>query len=388
MDRVLFVVAKAHIPWRGPCVRVGHEVDALSRLGFKVDLLTVPVDLPLAVPLVRTLTVPYLPFWRKLPEGPSIRKFCCDLMLLMRTVSLALCNRYAVIHGVGDAGGMAWLAGRLSRTAVVFEPHDDRFPGKLRWWRYPVAKFYRMAEGFVLRRADAVIAIDPGITALLRAVGREGRVCRIADIPAILESVSPVARAAAHASLVQRADQIIITYTGSLGRFQGLDLLFNAMPAVLQGDVRTRFVIVGGAVSEVECQRQVLAKAGLEANVTFLGRISTQALAAVLAASDILVAPRISGQCLQMKVLDYLQSGTAIVATDCAVNRAVLTSAVAVLTPPRADALAAGILRLCHDPARRAELGQRGQELIRTSYSFEGFQESLRRCYEYIRMRR
>jgi glycosyltransferase involved in cell wall biosynthesis len=388
MDRVLFIDARAQYPWRGPCLRVGHDVDALTRLGYEVDLLTLPVGLLPAVPGVRTLTIPRLPFCRNLPEGPSIRKFLLDLLLLTRAVALALRNRYAVVHGVDDAGILAWLAGRLSRTAVVFEQHDDRFRGRLRWWRRPAASIYWAAERFVLRRADAVIAIDPGITADLRAVGREGRACLIADIPALLEPVDPDARAAAHARLIARADQILVTYTGSLARFQGLDLLFNAMPHVLQGDARVRFVIVGGNPVEIERQRQVLLQAGLEAAVTFLGRIPAHELAAVLAASDILVAPRLSGNCPPMKVLDYLQSGAAIVATDCDANRAVLTTEVAVLTPPRAEALADGILRLSRDPARRAELGRRGQELIRSSYSFEIFQDSLRRCYEYVRARR
>lgn len=388
MDRVLFISSKPHFAWRGPCLRVAHDVDALSRLGYAVDLLTVPVGLLPAVPGVRTLTVPRLPFCRNLPDGPSTRKFLYDLMLLARAVSLALHNRYAMVHGVDDAGLIAWLAGRLTRTTVVFEQHDDRFLGKLRWWRRPAAALDRAAERFALRRADAVIAIDPGVTTSLRAIGREGRACLIADIPAILDPVPPGARADMRARLTEGADRLLVTYAGSLARFQGLDLLFKAVPIVLQENRRAHFVIVGGAPGEVAQLRQVQDRAGLAPALTFLGRIPPHELAAVLAASDILVAPRIAGHCPPMKVMDYLQSGTAIVATDCAANRAVLTPEVAVLTTPHAEALAAGILRLCGDPARRAELGRRGPELIGSTYSFAGFQDSLRRCYEYVRVQR
>jgi glycosyltransferase involved in cell wall biosynthesis len=388
MDRVLFISSKAHLPWRGPCLRVGHAVDALSRLGYEVDLLTVPVGLPPAVPMVRTLTVPRLLFGRDLPEGPSVRKILYDVMLLVRAVSLVLRNRYAVVHGVDDVGSIAWLVGRLAHASVVFEQHDDRFLGRLRWWRRPIAALYRASERLALRRADAVIVVDPGVTACLRAIGREGRACLIADIPANLDPVVPGIRAAARDRLADRADRLLVTYTGSLAPSPGLDLLLAAIPEVLKRDARVQCVIVGGTPREVERRRQALAAAGIAAAVTFLGRLPPHELAAVLAASDILVAPRVTGQCPPMKLMDYLQSGAAIVATDCAANRVVLTPDVAVLTAPSADALAGGILRLCRDPERRADLGRRGRELAGTTYSFAEFQDSLRRCYEYVRVRR
>ena len=104
----------------------------------------------------------------------------------------------------------------------------------------------------------------------------------------------------------------------------------------------------------------------------------------MLAASDILVAPRLEGAVAPMKVLDYLQSGTAIVATDRPANRDVLTPDVAELTRPTPEAFAEGILALCRNSARRHELGRRGRELITTTRRFEQFRDSLRCCYDYV----
>jgi len=57
---------------------------------------------------------------------------------------------------------------------------------------------------------------------------------------------------------------------------------------------------------------------------------------------------------------------------------------VAVLTTPRPDAFAQGILTLCRDPALRHELGHRGRERIAGTRRWEPFRESLRCCYEYV----
>ena len=107
-----------------------------------------------------------------------------------------------------------------------------------------------------------------------------------------------------------------------------------------------------------------------------------------MAASDILAAPRTGGAHAPMKLLDYLQSGTAIVATDCPANRDVLSDEFAVLTAPDAEAFAAGILALCRNPPRRYELGRRGREWIAQSRRFEDFRDSLRACYTYVIARR
>jgi len=85
-----------------------------------------------------------------------------------------------------------------------------------------------------------------------------------------------------------------------------------------------------------------------------------------------------------MKVLDYLRSGTAVVATDCAANRIALSSACALLVRPDPEALAAGILALTRDPDRRAALGAAGRVRVEREFSFAAFQDGLKRCYAYV----
>ena len=385
MSRVLFIASKPFFPWRSSCIRMGHDLLTLGQLGYEVDFLTVPVGEHQPIPGVRIVKVPNLFFARNLPEGPSLRKFGFNVLLLAVAVVMVLRNRYAVVHGLDDAGVPAWIAGRLGRAAVVFEKHDD--PGNLHRhsaWKRMLGRCYDKVECFVLRRVDAAIGAGPDLVPAMQAMGRGSRACRIPDIPSALDTPPPEHVAECRRRLVQHEDDILVAYVGSFATFQGLDLLFAAIPRVRAAESRVRFVIVGGTTGEICRQQRVLARLGLVDAVAFLGRVTPVELASVLAASDILVAPRLSGEHAPMKVLDYLKSGTAIVATDCPANRAVLTSEVAVLAPAEPQAFADGILALSRDPAQRHEFGRRGREFIKNAHSFEVFQDSLRRCYDYL----
>ncbi len=384
MKRVLFIASKPFFPWRSPCIRASHDLLALAQLGYAVDFLTVPIGSHHPIPAVRILRVPNILFARNLPEGPSLRKFIFDLLLLIYSIVLVLRHRYIVVHGLDDAGVVAWAAGRLGRCAVVFEKHADTSHAVGGFWRRFLARLYRPFERFALRRADTAIGAGPELVPTLQAMGCGSRACRIPDIPSSIDPPPHQHVTECRTRLTRKLGDLLITYVGSFASFQGLDILFDAIPLVCAADDRAHFVVVGGTASEIARQQRRLARKGLEQAVTFLGRITPAELAAVLAASDILVAPRLEGTVAPMKVLDYLQSGTAIVATDRPANRDVLTPDVAELTRPTPEAFADGILNLCRNPVRRHALGLRGRELITTTHRFEQFRASLRCCYDYV----
>ena len=384
MKRVLFIASKPFFPWRSSCIRAGHDLLALTQLGYEVDFLTVPIGSHQPIPAVRLLRVPNVLFARNLPEGASLRKFVFDLLLLAYGGVLVLRNRYAVVHGLDDGGVVAWAVGRLGRSAVVFEKHADTSHAVGGAWRRFLARIYQRAERCALRRADTAIGAGPELVPAMQAMGCGSRACRIPDIPSSLDTPPDAHVAECRARLTRNVDDLLVTYVGSFASFQGLDVLFGAIPRVCTEDSRVHFVVVGGSAGELARQQRALGRKGLQHAVTFLGRVTPSELAAVLAASDILVAPRLEGAVAPMKVLDYLQSGTAIVATDRPANRDVLTPDVAELTLPTPDAFAAGILALCRNPARRYELGQRGRERIAQTHRFEPFRDSLRCCYDYV----
>jgi len=385
MSRILFITSKPYYPWEGACHRVRHTLEALIALGHVVDLLTVRASSPLRVPGVNVFFAPRAPLCRRLPEGPSVRRFALDTLMLFKAVFLAGREPYSLIHGVDDCGVIAWLAGRLTKIPSVFERHTamrhEHVTGPRRLW----LGFYRFLERRVLKSADAVIGNDASVISLMARCGRRSRACVIPDIPALTEEITLPARNLAQARFRMAPDQKLVTCVGSYTRFQGLDLFFNALPHVLATAPNVRFVVVGGEDEEILRMRNALTGAGIGQSVSFPGRLQPGELAALLAISDVLVSPRRAGATAPIKVLDYLHSGTPVVAADTPANRAALSPDNALITHPTPEALAQGILKLCHTPQLGAELARRGRDSLRQeNRTPEAFRSALGRCYDYV----
>ncbi len=384
MKRVLLIASQPFFEWRGSPIRLGFDILALTQLGYAVDFLTLPLGERREIPGARIVRAPNLLGARRIAIGPSALKLAFDCILLPMALGMALRRRYAVIHGVEDCGPIAWLAARIGRARLVFERHSDPSSYRRGWFRNLVMNAYGAVERFVMRRADAVICTGPGLLAHARAAGRAGRACLIPDIPSSLAEATPAGVAAARARCARRPDDILVAYVGSFALYQGMDLLFGAIPLVVREEPRARFVIIGGSPEEIAARRAGLERAGCPHAALFLGHIPPDQLPDYLAAADVLLSPRLAGVNTPLKLLDYLKAGVAIVATDCAANRLILDETTAHLTPPTAEGFAAGILALCRDRERRLALGRNGAELLKSRHTFAHFREALRQCYQYV----
>ncbi len=379
--RVMIIAPQPFFEWRGSPIRVSFLVRALAELGFAVDLLCMPVGAPFSCAGVSVHRPPNLFRVRSIPIGPSLRKAVYDVLLLVCAMRLALTRRYGVIHGIEEAGLLAVLVGRLFSARVIYEKHSD--PGSHRGGRLRnlVLRAYAAVERLTIRSADATIATGPGLARQVRSVLPRADVRHIFDIPSSMKRAGSEGVAAARRALERAPGEVLITYVGSFAAYQGIDLMFASMPAVLRGHARARFVVIGGDPPQVAERREGLAGQGLAGRVSFVGRVPPDELPDYLAASDILLSPRIAGQNTPLKLLDYLAAGRPILATDTAANRLLLNESMALFTAPRPDEFAAGILRLAGDAALRARLGAMGQQMVRNCYNFEGFKQRLHVCY-------
>ena len=384
MKRILFIASQPFFEWRGSPIRLGFDLLALTQLGYIVDFLTLPLGERREIPGVHIRRAPNLFGARRIAIGPSLLKLAFDGILFWMALGCVLRQRYAVVHGVEDCGLIAWVAARIGRARLIFERHSDPSSYHKGGLRNAVMRVYAAVERFVMRRADAVIGTGPGLVAHAQAVGRASRACLIPDIPSSLAEATEAGRAAARARCVRKADDLLIAYVGSFAVYQGIDLLFAAIPLVAAAEPRARFVIIGGSPEEIQSRKAALAAAGFPQAALFLGHIAPDQLPDTLAAADILLSPRLAGMNTPLKLLDYLKAGAAIVATDCEANRLILTPEIAQLTPLTPDGFAAGILALCRDPGRRARLARAGGGLLASRHNFALFREALRLCYTYV----
>ncbi len=387
--RVLFLDPQPFFQCRGSPIRVAADVRMLAGAGHRVDLLAMPVgsavDLP---PSVRLLRVPNLFGMRSMAIGPSFRKAVYDVILFFHALVLIARHRYDVIHSIEEAGAIGVVLARLCGARTVFEKHSDPESHKGGFARNLVMRMYRAVERFAIRHSNAVILTGPGMLADVRRMAPGTPVHAISDVPSSIAEADGVGVAAARRDHAPAADDVLATYIGSFAPYQGIDLLFRAIPAALQACPRLRLVVAGGSEAEIERRRGEMTAGGVSDRVRFLGMIPPEAVPNLLRASDILLSPRLSGKNTPLKLLDYLKSGRAVVATDTPANRLILSDETARFAAPDPDAFARAIADLAADADLRDRLGRAGQALAQREYGFDTFRRGLAACYAGLPARR
>jgi glycosyltransferase involved in cell wall biosynthesis len=380
--RILFLDPQPFFQCRGSPIRVAADVRVLAAAGHRVDLLAMPVGETVDLPTgVRLLRVPNLFGIRSMAIGPSLTKAVYDVLLFFHALALVVRNRYDVIHSVEDAGAMGVVLAGLRRARTVFEKHSDPDSHRGGGLRNAVLRVYRAIERFAIRRSDAVILTGPGMYDEVRRLAPRTPVHAICDIPSSDVEADEAGTARVRGEVAPVAGDVVATYIGSFAVYQGVDLLFGAIPEAVRRCPALRFVIVGGSPAEIDARRAQMAAAGVAGRVAFLGMIPPETVPNLLRASDILLSPRLAGKNTPLKLFDYLKAGGAIVATDTAANRLILSDETALFTAPEPESFARGIAQAASDPALRQRLGAAGGELARTRYGFDAFRRGLSACY-------
>ena len=382
--RILLIAPQPFFQWRGSPLRVSFNARALAELGYAVDLLVMPVGQDLPLPGVTLHRAPNIIRARDLPIGPSLPKAILDISLYFKAAALARRQAYTVFHGIEDAGPIAAVLARRHRAKVVFEKHSDPASYKKGLIRNFVMAGYRRVERFSIRRADAVICTGPALVDQARAIAPEKPVHHIFDIPSSLVEPDPARAAAVRKKLGLAPDAVLALYVGSFAVYQGIDLLFQALPAALRKASDLQVVIIGGSPEQIAARQVEMATAGCAGRVHFPGQIHPDELPHTLAAADILLSPRIAGTNTPLKLLDYLKAGRAIVACDNPANRLIVDDSNACLVAPAPEAFAAGLAALAADTPLRERLGAAGHRLYLSTYNYHQFKQRLGAAYRLL----
>ncbi len=381
---VLFISPQPFFEWRGSPIRVKFNLLALVTAGYQVDLLTFPVGADEPIEGV-TLYRVWNPFKLKtVPIGPSLRKVYFDVFLLIKAFRLCRKNKYLVIHGVEEGGLIAVLLARYFKTASIFEKHSDPSSYRAGWAKNLFLRLYARVEHFSSRLADAVIGTGPGLVEQVKMMGVKTRTFHIPDIPSSQQEPKVDAAESLRGRFTTLSQQTVVTYVGSFAVYQGIDLLFAAIPIVARQCPDVKFVIIGGAPQEIEDRRQALAAMQVSDSVTFVGRVEPETLPTYLAASDILLSLRKSGLNTPLKVLDYMKAGRAILATDVPAHRLILDENIACLVDSNAAVFASRLLDLVRDENMRRTLGTAARAMYTRQFTFEHHCDRLAACYDYV----
>jgi PEP-CTERM/exosortase A-associated glycosyltransferase len=197
--------------------------------------------------------------------------------------------------------------------------HGSTREGSLRY------RFSRALETRVMRSADHLVTICRGLRndAVDRGVPAE----RITVVPNAVDrsflgeaTVSDPFRDL-HQSL---SNGPVVGFFGSFYRYEGLDMLLDAMKEVIEHHPRTRLLLLGSGPQDAALRTQA-AVLGLDRHVIFVGRVPHDDLPAFYRAVDIFVFPRkpmrLTEIVTPLKPLEAMAAGALVVASDVGGHR-------------------------------------------------------------------
>jgi glycosyltransferase involved in cell wall biosynthesis len=190
---------------------------------------------------------------------------------------------------------------------------------------------------------------------------------RAAAVPATLQALEP-------------ADAPLILSVSRHVARKGLDLLLRALALLARAGVGFRACLAGDG-RLLPDHRRLTAELGLSGRVALPGHVSD--VAPYLGRADIFVLPSVEEGSGSMAVLEALQSGTAIVASDVdGIGEDLVDGRQALLVEPgNARALADALARLLADAQLRAALATDARALYLDRFSAERFTGALREVY-------
>ncbi|MFN2433316.1 MAG: glycosyltransferase family 4 protein [Gemmatimonadota bacterium] len=368
---------------RGTPIAVRQVLEALSELGYRVDVLTYPMGRRRQIPCVRLLRA-LNPFGlRRVPVGFSLRKVLLDSSLVVGLAGLLSEQHYLCVHAVEEAAFPALLLARRRGIPVIYDMQSS-LPEQLRL--HPLLglslaqRVIVRLERWLLTRADLIVS-SAGLSSHVRHVKPDANV-REWRFPGVHLDSAPAERDELRRSLGIADGARVVLYGGTFQGYQGLPELLEAVPLVRCRAPDTVFVLVGGESGDTIRGWSEDASDALAGAVVFVRRQPKERMAAFLSMADVLVSPRAWGGNVPLKVFDYLASGRPIVATDIRSHRAVLTEERALLVRPTASGLAGGILDLLSDPARAARLGDAARAYADARLAWPTFVSSVGELYD------
>lgn len=386
--RILLVAPQPFFESRGTPLNVLAMAQTLCAAGHEVHLATFGVGETVPVPGLTYHRAVRIPGAAEVPIGFSLRKIMHDAALAALVMRLLAKQRFDVVHAVEESIFFA-MPLALARGIPVIGDVDSCLSDQLadRGLRYlpGAVPLVRAAERAALRRARLVITVCRALTDMVAARAPDVPVAQIEDCPP--EGTDRPADAASVAAL-RRAwnpdGAPLAVYTGNFAPYQGLDLLFGALPTLAAIAPAARVLLVGGTAAEIASARSALAQRGLVDRVRFAGRQPLESMSAFTALADVLVSPRSEGDNTPLKVFAYMASGRPIVATDRDTHTQVLDQTSALLCAATPEALGEALAAVLNDPAAYAPRASEASVRAARDFSRAAFARKLLAAYDSV----
>jgi len=271
----------------------------------------------------------------------------------------------------------AWLVARLRRAPCVFELRD-LWPESIEAVGAARSGFFTRVVGaladFLYRHVDHIVCVTESFVSVLgdREVPAE-RMSVVRNGVDLSDFDPSATDRSFRGEIGVEPASMVVTYLGTLGMAHGLENLLDA--AELEGDERTRFLIVGEGAEKERLKEE--ARGRDIGNVIFMDGQPRERVPSILAASDAVLvhlkdAP-LFRSVIPSKIFEAMAMARPIILAVRGESADIVRGAGAGLTiePGNPAALLEAVDRLRDDPELRAELGRSGREAAEREFNRE-----------------
>ena len=382
--RIIVVAPTPFFADRGCHVRILEEVRALIPLGYQITICTYHIGRDIKG--IETRRIIRIPWYCKLSAGPSVHKLYLDLFLLWTVIRSCLKERPDIIHAhlhegvvIGkivsrlfDVPLVADLQGSL--TGELLDHHFIKQGGFLH-------QIFQWVERVISRMPDVTLISSSKIRSFLPNEV-SGTVNKIEVIPDGVDTERfqpgcPVDGIRERLCIPHGIK--VVGFLGVLTDYQGVTVFLEAIPYIIETMKEVHFLIMG--YPNVEHYIGKAKAIGIEAYVTFTGRIPYEDAPRYLAICDVAVSPKLLSTEANGKLLNYMAMGLPIVASDTPVNREILGELGVYANVGDPVSLAMALLKVLSDDVYAKDLGTRLREKAMSEYSWQSAGKKISEFY-------
>ena len=267
------------------------------------------------------------------------------------------------VHLPNPMAEVSYLLAR-PRGKLVVKYHSDVIRQK------NIFRVYRPVNELFLSRAARIIATAPQNvehSPVLRKFTDRTRVIPLGIEPGQFERTPE--RAGRVAELRRRFGDRVVFFIGRHVYYKGIDVLIRAMTHV------DAHLVIAGA-GPLTAELTALARSlGLDAKVSFVGRVADDELPDYYHASDVFCLPSVArSEAFGIVQLEAMASGLPVVNTrlDTGMSYVNLDGVTGLQVPPEdVEALAGALNRLLDDPSLRRTLGEQARERVHREFTHD-----------------
>ena len=314
---------------------------------------------------------------------PGVGELALMRQLERRLQQVAEELRPAILHAHSPVLN-AWPALRVGARLgipVVYEvrafwedaavDHGSTSEGSMRY------RLTRAFETWTLRRAHHVFTICEGLRRDIVARGIAESAVTVIPNAVDIDAFEPGGQPdLALKSRLGLADARVVGFIGSFYAYEGLDLLLDALPAILAKHPDTRLLLVGGGPQETALKAQAT-RMGLADKVVFTGRVPHAQVQSYYDLVDVLAYPRHSMRLTELvtplKPLEAMAQGRVLVASDVGGHKELIRDGETgiLFQAGSAEALAAAVTRLLAEPESWPALRKAGRVFVETERNWK-----------------